>query len=317
MSKRDVLTWKSHVEELVAVKMQSNRAPYDATSQWVAGLDPALHKKLVKVGLAEPCEPSEKPEQMTLGAFLDRKIAERDDVKDGTATVYGHTRRCLMAIFGANKPLSQLTPGDADDWRRFLMRPKKDKGQGLSESTTRRRCGIAKQFLADAVARGYIDRNPFAGMKNMSILANRERDHFVSREVAEKVIAACPDKQWQLLFALSHFGGLRCQSEHLAMTSGDVDFETGRIVVRSRPSSGFQALLTGDRRPFRRRRGQRDRNLAYSYAVRCGRRRTVGDGRDNADCYLRNKRPLQCFCGYFSSPGGTRTPDQGIMSPLL
>ena len=50
MSKRDVLTWKSHVEELVAAKMQSNRAPYDATSQWVAGLDPSLHKKLVKVG---------------------------------------------------------------------------------------------------------------------------------------------------------------------------------------------------------------------------------------------------------------------------
>jgi hypothetical protein len=33
MSKRDVAMWKGHVQELVAAKMQSNRAPYDDTSR--------------------------------------------------------------------------------------------------------------------------------------------------------------------------------------------------------------------------------------------------------------------------------------------
>jgi integrase len=35
------------------------------------------------------------------------------------------------------------------------------------------------------------------------------------------------------LFALSRYGGLRCPSEHLALTWGDVDLEAGRMTVRS------------------------------------------------------------------------------------
>ena len=65
------------------------------------------------------------------------------------------------------------------------------------------------------------------------MLANRARDYFVSRDEAAKVLDACPDAQWQLLFALSRYGGLRCPSEHLALTWGDVDWERGRITVRS------------------------------------------------------------------------------------
>ena len=54
-----------------------------------------------------------------------------------------------------------------------------------------------------------------------------------SPSVADMVLNACPDTQWRLLFALSRFGGLRCPSEHLAMKWGDVDWEHGRIRVRS------------------------------------------------------------------------------------
>ena len=46
-----------------------------------------------------------------------------------------------------------------------------------------------------------------------------------SRDEAEKVLKACPDAQWKLLFALSRYGGLRCPSEHLALTWGDIDLE--------------------------------------------------------------------------------------------
>jgi len=36
-----------------------------------------------------------------------------------------------------------------------------------------------------------------------------------------------------LIFALSRYGGLRCPSEHLALTWQDVDWERGRMLVRS------------------------------------------------------------------------------------
>jgi len=47
------------------------------------------------------------------------------------------------------------------------------------------------------------------------------------------VLDACPDAEWRLIFALSRFGGLRCPSEHLALTWGDVDFGKGRMLIRS------------------------------------------------------------------------------------
>jgi len=51
--------------------------------------------------------------------------------------------------------------------------------------------------------------------------------------VAQKVLDACPDAEWRLLFALARYGGLRCPSEHLALRWSDVDWERGRMVVRS------------------------------------------------------------------------------------
>ena len=53
-----------------------------------------------------------------------------------------------------------------------------------------------------------IDRNPFVKLKSL-VVGNRDRDFFVTQEMAQKVLNTCPDAQWRLLFALSWFGGLR------------------------------------------------------------------------------------------------------------
>ncbi|HZN69240.1 MAG TPA: tyrosine-type recombinase/integrase [Tepidisphaeraceae bacterium] len=74
--------------------------------------------------------------------------------------------------------------------------------------------------------------NPFEGMA-ATVRADKARQFFVSREIARKVIEACPDAQWRLLFALSRYGGLRCPSEHLALRWSDVDWERNRIRVPS------------------------------------------------------------------------------------
>jgi len=63
--------------------------------------------------------------------------------------------------------------------------------------------------------------------------ANSDRDFFVPRQTAQAVLDACPDNEWRLIFALSRFGGLRCPSEHLALTWNDIDWEHDRIHVRS------------------------------------------------------------------------------------
>ena len=82
------------------------------------------------------------------------------------------------------------------------------------------------------MAREWIARNPFAKLRSAS-KSNRSRDHFVTRDVAQKIIEKCPDNEWKLLFALSRYGGLRRPSEHLALRWADVDWEQSRIRVRS------------------------------------------------------------------------------------
>ena len=56
---------------------------------------------------------------------------------------------------------------------------------------------------------------------------------FLRREVADQVISACPDNEWKLIFAMARFGGLRTPSETLLLRWADVDWERGRLLIRS------------------------------------------------------------------------------------
>ena len=74
-------------------------------------------------------------------------------------------------------------------------------------------------------------------MKGVSVKANKEREFFVTQAMARRVLDACPDNEWRLLFALCRFGGLRCPSEPLALRWGDMDWE--RIQdARTEPEDG-------------------------------------------------------------------------------
>ncbi len=75
--------------------------------------------------------------------------------------------------------------------------------------------------------------SPFADMRGTHVRANRSREFFVDTETAYKVLDACPDIQWKLVFALSRWGGLRCPSEHLALRWSDVRWLDGRLRVPS------------------------------------------------------------------------------------
>ncbi|MCA9232149.1 MAG: site-specific integrase [Planctomycetales bacterium] len=104
--------------------------------------------------------------------------------------------------------------------------------ENLAENTVRRRSGIAKQFFTAAQRKGLIENNPFADLK-AAVQANAKRFHFVSREDAQKVLDACPDAEWRLLFALSRYGGLRCPSEHLKLELTDINWAENRLRVPS------------------------------------------------------------------------------------
>ena len=219
MPQRAAEAVKVRVENLVDASI-TGHVPDSDTARWVANLDDELTRKLANVGLIP------KRQVSTLRTFIDAYIAARCDTKASTRLVYGHTRRNLLEYFGEDKPLRDVTPGDADEWRLHLVRQK------LADNTVRRRSGIAKQFFTAAVRKGLIERNPFADLK-AAVQANVSRMYFITRQEAQDVLNACPNAEWRLLFAMSRFGGLRCPSEHLSLRWQDVNWQRNRITIRS------------------------------------------------------------------------------------
>ena len=167
-----------------------------------------------------------KVESVLLSAYLQRYADDRTDVKPGTQVVYRHTRGNLIDFFGPDKPLRDITPRDADQWRLYLIK------QGLADNTIRRRCGIAKQFFRAAVRRKLVSSNPFEDLKSTT-QGNPKRFYFITLAEAQKVLDACPDAEWRLIFGLARFGGLRCPSEVVRLKWVDVDFEKQRFTVHA------------------------------------------------------------------------------------
>ena len=239
------------VEDLISAARGAG-VVQDETSRWLTTIDAKLHKRLAKAGLVQTRERS----TTTLKAFLDEYFAALS-VKGGTATAYGHTRRCLIEFFGEGRALRTIAPTDAEKFRQWLKEPakllaaeveqknpeptigdKKRKRRSLSDSTIGRRVSLARQFFKRAGKWKLIGDNPFADVAAGSQI-NKARMFFITRDVAQKILDACPSAQWKVIFALSRFGGLRCPSEHMALKWSDITFSTnnpkkmGRMRVTS------------------------------------------------------------------------------------
>ena len=190
------------------------------TARWLASIDDELHAKLAKVELCEGRNVA------LLGPFLDSYLAERTDVKPLTMKKYETTKRMLIEQYGRDRSLRAITPADADAWRAKLL------GKGLGENTIRKYVAVTKLFFNAAKRKQLVEANPFADLK-ATIQKDTSRYHFVSRADAEKVLDACPDAEWRLIFALCRYAGLRCPSEVLALKWEHVLWQHDRIEVQS------------------------------------------------------------------------------------
>jgi len=101
-----------------------------------------------------------------------------------------------------------------------------------ANATTARCLRRGRQFFAHAVDAGIINRNPFAKIKFPN-QANPKRLFFVDRETCQKVLDACPNLQWRLIFSMARFGGLRIPSELVGLKWSDVLWDQKKIRVLS------------------------------------------------------------------------------------
>ncbi len=219
-SQKQAESIKVRVEHLIAAKV-SGRIDPDVL-MWIAELPDDIHARIAAVGLLAPRSNSRLKE------FLDAYMAGRTDIKPQTAVAIGHTIRNLLAFFRADKALATITTDDALGFRAYLVE------QGLSEATTRRRIGVAKQFFFAAMEKGLVHANPFKSKKlPCTARGNRERQFFVTREVIDRVLENCPDCQWRAIVSSARYGGLRTPSEVLRLRWSDVDWDKGRLTIHS------------------------------------------------------------------------------------
>lgn len=235
-SQRQADAVKVHVERLVHASITGHPVDPD-TSRWLIQIDAQLTDRLAAVGLTE------KRESKSLGDLLAAYFEARGDVGKSTLTVWGQTRRNLIEYFGADRPLHSITAGDAEDWSHWLA------GQGLAETTRQKRHGFAKQFASYAVRKDWLTENPFAELPS-GLKTNRERMFFIRPEVAQRVLDACPDAEWRLIFALSRYGGLRCPSEHLILKWGHVNWDQSRLTIPAAKTQTRVLPIFSELRPY-------------------------------------------------------------------
>ena len=197
--------------------------------RWLEGIDDRLHARVVALGLAEPRADTAT---LTLGVLLERWTATKS-VKPSTAAAYKQATDSLRKHFGAATSLASITPADADGWRKALADSK------LATATVAKRVNVAKAIFRKAAKWGLIGSNPFADLRAGS-QANPDRAFFVNGEIIRAVLAACPDDEWRAIVALSRYAGLRCPSEIVALRWGDVNWERGRLMVRSPKTAGHE-----------------------------------------------------------------------------
>ena len=223
LPQRDAETVLGHVEALLVAHEHGTPTPA-STAAWLAGLSDEAHDRIARVGLVP------RRGAVTLGELLDRYVATAV-VKKSTADARRQTTNSLTAHFTREKPLNEITPADADAWRRAIT------DAGLAPATVSKRTHVAKAVFRKAVRWGLLASNPFADLK-AGPQTNPARIHYVSPDAVTAVLDACPDDQWRAVFALSRYAGLRCPSEIVGLRWGNMNWERGRLTVLSPKTAG-------------------------------------------------------------------------------
>ncbi len=217
LPKKASATVCTRIEELLASKITG--ALDRDLAGWLAGIDASLQNKLAAVGLCDARESA------ALQTFIKKYVEGRTDVKSATKEVWRQGELGLVEFFGNDKPMRDVTSGDADSYKFHLISKK------LAPMTVRKRLQFATMIFRAALRRRLIVESPFADVSIKASMPNREQ--FITADDTTKLLEACPNNHWRSIVALSRYGGLRCPSEVLSLRWQDIDWGAGRIVVTS------------------------------------------------------------------------------------
>lgn len=222
ITKRQAETAKVNIENLIRAKNTGSEISISIQT-WLNGLTNPVRKSLESLKLIEPMK---RKVEITLAAWVDEYIEGRTDIKPNTKRNMLAARNDLFGFCDTSISIVDFSSYDAEEFRRYQLE------KGLAENTIRRRCKRIKQFFTAARKKRLIDENPFDGIPT-STVSNTKRQQFISREDIQKVLDACPDNEWRLIFALARYGGLRIPSELYGLNWDDILWDKKRFIIHS------------------------------------------------------------------------------------
>ncbi|WDQ15726.1 tyrosine-type recombinase/integrase [Rhodopirellula sp. P2] len=242
INKRDTETLCRRIEHIVSRQITGGD-PEPAVSQWLADTaerSSKLYAKLVKAGLASPriesreleVEPEAK-QTPTIQEWT-RRFIDNHSGKPGTIEQLEITARALCKVFGPDRRIDELTPGDAEDFRKWLQskgNERKKYQTGLAHNTVRRRIGRSKEMFRAAVRHELIEKNPFAD-EVAATSGNPERLVLVPADWIEACIRKAPCEDWRIMLAFARYGGMRSHETRIQKWE-DIDLPNNVMLVRS------------------------------------------------------------------------------------
>jgi len=234
-SKRRAQTVERHVEELLRAQA-ANEKPEPSATLWADALDGKLRTSLERLGLIVPRVVA-TTDRRTLEAFVASYVSSRTDIGKATTFKYNNTKRFLLAHFGADKPIADITRSDAKAWQRWLLAQPGSQGRTMAESTVSKHVKRTKTMFQDAVDARLLTESPFDALKAGDEV-NRDRDYFLTDPDARLILDTCPDNDWRLAFALLRWGAMR-PCEILTLTWTDVLWSERKLRIDS-PKTGVR-----------------------------------------------------------------------------
>ncbi len=198
MSRRQAEVIRHHIDALV-VAVEVGQPPETPQRLWLQQIGEDLAKSLARVGLID------QPAAVYLGEWLENYFRQRkNDIKPAILAKWRQTKDRLIAAFGADKRIREITVADAAEWWSRMRAT-------LSEASCEIHGGNAKQFGNEWVRRGMVDKNPFSHVKSGPTASKVFR--FVTSHEIAKILPKCPNQETRLALALTRYAGLRFMTE--------------------------------------------------------------------------------------------------------
>ncbi len=203
---------------------------------WLRDLPDPAHTKLSSGGLV----PTREAAAVVTLEHLVKAFVDKAQGGPVTLVAYKPSLDSLLAFYGPQKPIAEITPELADNWRSAISKDtqgtckkRTTNNNRLAPATVSKRIRLAKQVFRKAARWGWITKSPFEDMRSGSQV-NAARLVYISTETIETVLDACPSIEWRVIVGLCRYAGLRCPSEVGVITWADVNWEKGRLTVLSK-----------------------------------------------------------------------------------